>query len=306
MIETIQGVNTRDMPLAYAEMMLRGDPGTSVELGVLRFRNPEPTKMAIVRSPVVWPSVSNKMLSDGIGMVQVPTLEANRLAEVGAAIRTLTTQGAKKLILDLRNCATGDPEQGIALANLFLDNGNIGYAMGQRSPRQDFKADPAKAMTKLPLVIMTNRGTAGPAEIATAALLDHKRAEVVGERTYGDAAIRKPIVMDDGAAVILSVAKFYNVGEKALQDVGVTPTVAVAGSEPADIVDDDEQTPAAPKKEEKPSGEDPILKKAIEISQKGLTADESKAAEAVRNAARKQDDKKSDSSLGPLNIPKPE
>jgi len=75
MLETIQGVNTRDMPLAYAEMMLLGEPGTSIELGVMRFRNPEPSKMAIVRGPIVWPAVTSKMLPDNIGLITVPTLE---------------------------------------------------------------------------------------------------------------------------------------------------------------------------------------------------------------------------------------
>lgn len=307
MIETIQGVNTRDMPLAYAEMMLRGEPGSSIELGVLRFRNPEPTKMTLTRGVIAWPAVTGKMLSDGIGHVVVPTLEANRLADVATTIKNLEGQGAKKLILDLRNCSTGAPEAGIALANLFIDNGKLGYSQGQKSPRQDYTADAAKAVTKLPVVVTINRGTAGAAEIAANAIFDAKRGELVGERTYGDAAIRKPVLLDDGSAVILSTAKFYNAGEKALQDTGVTPTVGVAGNDPADIADDDETTPAAPKKEEKPaSNEDPILKKAIDISLKGLTADEAKAAEAVRAAAAKKPEGGQDSSLGPLNIPKPE
>lgn len=304
MIETIQGVNTRDMPLAYAEMMLLGEPGTSVELGVLRFRNPEPQKMAIVRGPVQWPAVSSKLLPDSIGLVTVPTLEAKRLADVAAAVQALEKQGAKKLILDLRNCSTGAPEEGIALANLFVPSGRLAFAVGQKVARQDFDAVAAKAITQLPLTVATNRGTAGAAEIAAAALYDLKRAELVGERTYGDAAIRKPVVMDDGAAVILSVAKFHNGNGKAIQDTGVMPSVPVADLEPADL-GDDEEAPAAPKKEEKPkSNEDLILKKAIEISLKGLSPAEAQAAQAMRDAAKKAENG-GDSGLGPLNIPKP-
>jgi len=303
MIETLAGVNTRDMPLAYAEMMLLGEPGTSVELGVLRFRNPEPSKMAIVRGPIVWPAVSSKMLNDGIGLVQVPTLEANRLAEVTTAVQNLEKQGAKKLILDLRNCSTGAPEAGVALANLFVGSGKLALSVGQKVARHDYEADPAKAITKLPLTVATNRGTAGAAEIAASAIYDTKRGELVGERTYGDAAIRKPVVMDDGAAVILSVAKFHSASGKALQDTGVMPSVPVADLEPAEL--NDEEGPAAPKKEEKPkSNEDLILKKAIEISQNGLSAAEAQAAQALREAAKKAADG-ADPTLGPLNIPKP-
>ena len=77
-------------------------------------------------------------------------------------------------------------------------------------------------------MVIVNRGTAGAAEVAAAALLESKRADVVGERTYGDAAIRKPVTMDDGSAVILSVAKYYSPAGKAIQDTGVTPNVAQA------------------------------------------------------------------------------
>ena len=169
--------------------------------------------------------------------------------------------------------------------------------------RQNYEAVAAKAVTKLPLTVATNRGTAGAAEIAASALYDLRRAEIVGERTYGDAAIRRPVVMDDGAAVILSVAKFHNANGKALQDQGVMPSVPVADLEPAELIDDDPA--AAPKKEEKPkSTEDLILKKAVEISLKGLSAAELQAAQTLRDAAKKAESAQ-DPTLGPLNIPKP-
>ena len=120
--------------------------------------------------------------------------------------------------------ATAKPEDGVAVANLFLDKGMITYAQGQKVKRQDYDAVPEKAIYKTqPIAIITNRGTASAAEIVAASLLDAKRAEVVGERTYGDAAIRKAITMDDGAAVILSVAKFYSPSGKAIQDTGRHP-----------------------------------------------------------------------------------
>ena len=93
-------------------------------------------------------------------------------------------------------------------------------------------------MTKLPMVVLTNHGTADAAEVAAAALLDNKRAELVGERTYGDASERRVITMDDGGAIILSVAKYYSPGGKAIQDVGVTPNNPV--NEPEAQVEFDE------------------------------------------------------------------
>ena len=127
--------------------------------------------------------------------------------------------------------------------------------------RQDFQASASKAVTKLPLVVLTNRGTAGAAEIAAAALLDSKRAQLVGDRTYGDAAIRKAVTLDDGSAVILSVAKYYSPSGKAIQDNGVTPTVVQLEAE-ITPVDDDNPNPVAPAPK---AGDDPILKRGYDV-----------------------------------------
>ena len=275
-IESIAGVSTRDMPLAYAEMLLEGDAGSSVELAVLRVRrSSEAQKVALVRALVKAPGLQSKMLPDQIGYIEVGGFAAGRSKEVAKAVEDLQKQGAKRLILDLRHSASGPIDEGIALAGLFVDKGLLTYLQGQKVARQNFNADPSKAITKLPLVVITNRGTAGAAEVAAGALLENKRAEVVGERTYGDAAQRRAIVLDDGAAVILSVAKYYSPGGKAIQDTGVTPSVPYAEPDAAPELDDEnqpqqqepqpQQQPQPPPKPE----EDLLLKKAIEVALKG-------------------------------------
>jgi carboxyl-terminal processing protease len=270
MLESIKGVATRDMPLAYANLLLRGDPGSTVELSVVRVRRPEPTKIKLTRAQTVYPAVEDKLLDRNVGYIRPFTLVPGKVSEVSAAVRKVEKQGAQKLVLDLRNCALGNPEEGIALANLFLEKGKITYMQGQRVAKQDFNADAAKLVTRLPLVVITNRGTADAAEIASAALLDNKRAQIVGERTYGDAAMRRTITMDDGGAIILSVAKYYSPGGKAIQDQGVTPTAQV--TEPEQQVDLDEngeplpETPDAQQAPQKKPEEDPLLKKALELS----------------------------------------
>jgi len=268
MLESINGVATRDMPLAYAEMLLNGDANTNVELSVLRVRKPDPQKITLSRAMVRYPGVTGKLLPEGVGLIQLPALTEGRVKEVSQQAETLQKQGAKKLILDLRGSGFGKPDDGIALANLFLDKGTITYLQGQKVKRQDFAADASKASLKtIPLVVMTNRGTANAAEIAAAALLDNKRAEIVGERTYGDAALRRAVTMDDGSAVLLAVAKYYSPSGKAIQDTGVTPTYMVTDvAEPTETEDEDAQ-PTAP--ETKKQSEDSVLKKAIELSVKG-------------------------------------
>lgn len=288
LIETIKGVSTRDMPLAYAEVLLNGEPGTTVELAVLRLRrSTEAQKVTLTRAVVKSPAVAARMAAEGIGQIEVPALETGKAKEVAQAIAELQKKGARKLILDLRHAASGTPQEGIALANLFVDQGLITYLQGQKVSRQNFEADPAKTVNRDPLVVLTNRGTAGGAEVAAAALLDSKRASVVGERTYGDAALRKAITLDDGSAVILSVAKYYSPSGKSIQDHGVTPTVAVLDQEPAVELDEDapekpETTPEPPRKPEN----DAVLQKAIEVLTKGLPpAEERKAQSQERDPA---------------------
>jgi carboxyl-terminal processing protease len=266
MLETINGVATRDMPLAYASLLLQGDSGSSVELTVVRVRRPEPQKIKLTRAAIGSTPVSDKMIQDKIGYIRPETLSPAKVKEIAADIQSLEKQGAEKLILDLRNCAVGDPADGVALANLFLSSGEITYLQGQKVPREDFKADPAKDVTKLPVVVITNRGTADGAEIAAGALLDDKRAELVGERTYGDASLRKAITMDDGGAIILSVAKYYSPSGKAIQDVGVTPGTVLAEPETQVELDENgEPLPETPGEQPEKAQEDPLLKKAIEI-----------------------------------------
>jgi carboxyl-terminal processing protease len=268
MIESIKGIATRDMPLAYAAMLLQGEAGTTVDLTVVRARRPEPQNTKLTRANLILPSVEGRMLAGQVGYVNVDALSPAHVKEVATAVQKLQKDGAQKLIVDVRSCAVGSPEDGIALANLFLNKGRITYLKGQRVAQQNFEADPAKAVTSLPMAVLTNRGTADGAEIMAAALQDNKRAKVVGERTYGDAAMRKAITMDDGAAIILSVAKYYSPEGKAIQDTGVTPATPVVESDTQveyddngePITDPQEQTP-----QKKALDEDPVVKKAIEV-----------------------------------------
>lgn len=265
MLESIKGIATRDMPLAYAKLLLKGAPDSTVDLSVLR-RKPEPQKLTLTRAIVVYPKVESKMIPENIGYVKVEAIAPGRIQEVAAAVTALQKQGVKELILDLRSCATGEPEDGVELANLFLDKGLITYTQGQKSPRKDYSADPKKAITALPLVVMTNRGTAAAAEVAAAALQGDKRATLVGERTYGDASVRRPITMDDGSAIILSVAKFYSPDGKSIQDNAVTPEDLVMEAEPAGADPDGDAEPQVADATQPKSTEDLILKKAIEVA----------------------------------------
>ena len=264
--ESIEGQSTRDMSLPEIRNALSGTPGSTVNVSVVRARRAEPQKVVIARDVVSIPPVSDKMLEEGIGYVKVDALTKGKAQEIAGKIRSLEKSGAKKLVLDLRNTSDGEESEGVATANLFLNHGTITYLQGQKFPREAFNADPAKALTSLPLAVLVNKGTAGAAEIVAAAILENARGDVVGDKTFGDGSVQKTIDLPDGGALILSIAKYYSPSGKAIQETAVTPNVLVADDTDNAISDDDDQEPPASEPEAKPkSTQDDQLKKAVEV-----------------------------------------
>jgi carboxyl-terminal processing protease len=267
-IEAIEGKSTREMSLAEIDGMLTGQPGSVINVSVVRPRKAEPTKTAVTRELVSDPPVSDKMLEDGIGYIKIDDFPKGRTQEIASKLKELEKTGAKKLVLDLRNSGDGDEDEGIATANLFLNHGTISFLQGQKYPKQSFNADPQKAIAPtIPMVVLVNRGTAGPAEIVAAAIMENARGDVVGDKTFGSGSIQKVIELPDGAALMLSVAKYYSPSGKALQDTAVTPNILVADSTDDYLVpDEDENTQPDEKQErEKKVTPDDQLKRAIDV-----------------------------------------
>jgi carboxyl-terminal processing protease len=266
--ESIEGQSTRDMSLPEIRSVLAGTPGSTINVSVVRARRAEPQKVVITRDVVTIPPVSDKMIEDGIGYIKVDALTKGRAQEIAGKIKSLEKSGAKKLLLDLRNASDGDESEGVAVANLFLNHGTITYLQGQKYPREAFNADPAKAVTNLPVAALVNKGTAGAAEIVAAAILENARGDVVGDKTFGDGSVQKTIDLPDGGALFLSIAKYYSPSGKAIQDTAVTPNVVVAEEDDNIVPEEEEQAPA-PVQEAKPKNtQDDQLHKAVEVLKK--------------------------------------
>ncbi len=266
-IEAIEGKSTHEMSLAEVHNLLSGQPGSNVTVAVVRARRAQPDKIVITRTVVAIPPASDKMLEDGIAEIHVDALTKGMTQEIAAKIKSAQKDGAKKLILDLRNVAEGEESEGIATANLFLNHGTITYLQGQKYPREAFNAEASKDITTLPLVVLVNRGTAGPAEIVAAAILENARGDVVGDKTFGDGSVQKVLDLPDGGALILSVAKYYSPSGKAIQDAAVTPNVLVADApDDGGVPDEDESAaPADQQKKAQPPQQDDQLQKAIQV-----------------------------------------
>lgn len=270
LVEAVDSQSTRNMPLAQLHSVLSGKTGTTVRVLVRPARQPdEPQEFTLTRTKVTMPPVKHRMLPDGIGYIDVDVLDAERIEEVGKAVQLLKSSGAKKLVLDLRANAVGDAEQGVRLADLFLSSGTVVSLKGQRYAEKVFSAKAGTALTDLPLVVITDRATSGGAEIAVAGLLDNQRAKVVGEHTYGLAAFQETILLEDGAALILSVAKYYRPSGDTIQDGGIKPSDPLTPAElrtyrlaEIDMIEGEEGGISA--REGDPE-KDPYLKKAIEV-----------------------------------------
>ena len=282
-IESINGISTRDMPLAYAEILFKGARGPEVQMEVIRLGTSSAEKMALTLGGAPIPPVFSKLLEGNVGYIRPDVLIAGRAELVGNTVQALSRQGATRFVLDLRNAAIGADDEGLKLSDLFVDSGELAWVEGQKVPKKVFAAKAEGTITKAPLVVITNRGTANGAEIAAAALQATKRAEVVGDRTYGDAGQRGVVNMDDGSALILTLGKYYTSSAKeAIQDRGVVPSVLISDfsrDEEAEEGDQNATFDIRAFRQNRPAPEaDKVVKKAIDVLTNGVPKDEKKVA----------------------------
>jgi len=232
-IEAIGSQDTRDISLAMLRLMLEGDAGSQLTVAVVRPQSAVPDKITMTRTMVQVPAVSETLYENSsILYIKPDVLDHDHVQQIEAKLKGMQRAGNKKILLDLRDVASGDMTEATRLANFFLKSGTIAMLEGQTVAKQTFAADPSKTINATaPLVVLVNRGTAGPGELVAGALMDNNRAQLVGEKTFGEGAQQKTFELPDGAALILSVAKYETPSGKKLQDDAVTPEVLVASSQ---------------------------------------------------------------------------
>lgn len=274
-LEAIAGFTTREMSVGQAQALLAGDPGTSVKVGVVRRGRTEPQETELIRAQLpVYHVIADKADAD-VAYLRLTTLDAGKANEIREKLAQFDRQGVHKLVLDLRDCARSDVSEAVAVARLFLESGNITTLRGQTVARQEFAADATKIVWKYPVKVLISGSTYGAAEVLAAALGGNRRADLVGERTFGSASEQKLIPLDDGAALVLTVANYFAPSGKAISEEGVAPNVEVRTSNSDQGDASDEEQPAAPEPSAKmPSADDKVLRKAIEL----LKGDARKAA----------------------------
>lgn len=260
-IEAIGPQDTRDLSLAMIQLLLDGQPGSELTLSVVRPRKSAPEKLVMTRTMTSLPPVSETMYENSTILYLKPgVLDHEHAQQIEAKLKGMSKAGNKKILLDLRNVAAGDMAEATRVANFFLSSGTITSLEGQKVQKQTFAAEPSKVINgTAPVVVLVNRGTAGPGEVVAAALADNKRAELVGEKTFGEGAQQKTFELPDGSALILSIAKYETPAGKKLQDEGVTPAVLVASAQ-EEVAAEDENAGAKP-------AETPSVKPSVSVDE---------------------------------------
>ena len=251
LVKSIDERHTRPMPAVVADRLLRGAPGSTVKLGILR-AGADPFDVSLVRERVSPAPPQGRMLDAETGYVKVQDFTPATAEDVRTQVEALKRGGAVRLVLDLRAAAWGAPEEGVKVAEIFLEGGAVAKLVGRRAEEKVLQADPARSAWAGRLIALVDSGTAGPGEVVAAALADAARAELVGERTFGRAALTRAVPLSEGG-LVLTVAKYLSPKGTSIHGQGLEPALAVSSRT------EDEDLPAdAPRP-------DRILEKALEV-----------------------------------------
>lgn len=283
-VEYVENKATRDMSLYEARQMILGEAGSGVKLRVLR-TGAKPQTITVQRGTYKVPPVETRVEAGKVGVIKVFSLEDGEANDIRNQVLNLSKQGVQKIVLDLRGVAAGKIEEGVAVANLFIKDGTLAQVIGRESKVvQSFNADPSKAVFDGRVVALIDIGTAGAAEVVASALLERKRGEVVGERSFGAGSNQQLFPLKSGDGLLLTIEKWASAAGKPFlgderQNSGVKPSVEVKKPdtpeplEVAELVDqnEDQQQNPQPTPTVKPESVKPVtqedlqMKKALEL-----------------------------------------
>ncbi|HEV7396704.1 MAG TPA: S41 family peptidase [Pyrinomonadaceae bacterium] len=294
-IEYIDGKATRDISLYDAKQLLNGAAGSEVKLRVLR-ANARPLTVSVKRSSFRAPAAEARMEAGKIGIVKINSLGDGEGADVRTRVQELAKQGVQKIVLDLRDTAGGSLTEGVAVANLFVKDGNIAQTIGRENKSlKTFTADPKAFVFGGPVIAIINNGTAGASEIVASALIERNRGQVIGEKSFGAGTEQQLFSLRDGDGLLLTVVKWASGSAKPFlgedrSKSGISPSVEVKAPELADAVspddlsgNDDDAKPGQPADKqtaapEQKAVEDVQLKKALELLRENKPVAAPKAA----------------------------
>jgi len=233
LIIAVDDHSTQDRPLEEIARMIMGEPGTQVKLTLIRAQANTPIEVNLKRATIEVHSVMDVALKQrSVGYMRVANFGAKTPEEVEKAIKELKADGAKSLVIDLRNNSGGLLEAAVQVADLFIPEGVITVLEQRGEPRKEFYADPSRKKYHLPLVLLVNRKSASASEVLTGALQDYGLATVVGETTFGKGVVEQVQAIGDGeVGIALSIGKYLTPKGHDLNGEGIAPDVSITFEE---------------------------------------------------------------------------
>ena len=221
---------TIGMTIDKAVSLMRGKPGTPIKLTVIRKGEPKPLTIDIIRDIIEIQSVYAKTIGDNILYLRITSFDQKVVTSMKKAIKEHPK--AKGYVIDLRNNPGGLLNQAIGVVDMFVDHGIIVSQKGKvASENLIYNARPDNSDTKTPIVILVNDGSASASEIVSGALQDHKRAVIVGKKTFGKGSVQIVMPVGNSESLRLTIARYYLPSGRTIQAVGVTPDIEVAYGE---------------------------------------------------------------------------
>jgi carboxyl-terminal processing protease len=250
-VRAINDKPTREMSVWEGVRALRGAPGSKVSVTIIRGNAADPHVVELTREAIPTSDVTGRIAAPGVGYVRIVSIGPRTADQVKAQVADLIKAGASKLIVDVRRTSGGSPESGLGVARLFVGKGTLAQRESKSGEKETIAAAAGDGAVTTPTSVLIDTGTTGAAELFASALAGNNRAELIGERTIGRAALQKLIKLPDGSGLWLSTIRYLTPSGTPLHEKGLEPTIPV--DEP-DGVDFGQPAPAG----------DPILDKALE------------------------------------------
>lgn len=222
-ITSVEGKNYNGGTIDAAVAAMRGKPGTTVKLTILR--NSKPMEFEITRANIVMQTVKSEILDGNIGYIRISSFEEKTADDFKQHLRNLELKGVKGFVLDLRDNGGGLVNVSVDVADTLLDEGVVTYTENRKGEREYYKSKAGK--TSLPYVVLVNGGTASASEIITGAIKDHKGGKIVGTTTYGKGIIQSVEKLPNGDAVKLTIMQYFSPNGNVIHEVGVKPDFVV-------------------------------------------------------------------------------
>lgn len=219
---------TKDMTIMQAVKKMRGPKGSKINLSIKREGASDLLNFSIVRDTIRVQSVRSRMLEEGYAYIRLAQFQERSDRDLQRALEKLSSEkgGIKGLVLDLRNNPGGLLTQAVRVADLFLDSGLIVYTEGRSdNQKQKYFARKEGSWTDIPMVALVNGGSASASEIVAGALQDHKRAVILGTKTFGKGSVQTILPLDDNSALRLTTARYYTPKGRSIQATGIVPDI---------------------------------------------------------------------------------